>query len=173
MHHSSFIGYIAQIYKPKIYVELGLYHGETFRNVIPYTQMAYGIDIKPNEQLENIKNSHNNVEIKYCKTDEFFENYTGSIDMAFVDADHCVDSVKKDFENILKRLNPGGIILLHDTDPENDKLIHPGYCGDSYKIVNILENNPDINIITLPITEAGLSMIQKKNNTRTALRHSI
>lgn len=64
--------------------------------------------------------------------------------MAFIDADHCFESALKDFENILKRLNPGGVILLHDTDPEEDRLINPGYCEDSYKVVSILENRHDI-----------------------------
>ena len=101
----------------------------------------------------------------------FFEEFIGTIDMAFIDADHCYESAQRDFDNVLRRLNPGGIIMLHDTDPEEDRLIHPGYCGDSYKIVPVLEKHNDINIITIPIQEAGLSIVTKKNSTRTAIRH--
>jgi predicted O-methyltransferase YrrM len=97
-------------------------------------------------------------------------SFSGTIDMAFIDADHCVESAKRDFDNILARLNPGGIILLHDTDPEVDSLIHPEYCGDSYKIVPILEANPDLNVITMPLSNAGLSIVTRKNETRKALR---
>jgi predicted O-methyltransferase YrrM len=92
--------------------------------------------------------------------------------MAFIDADHCFDSVKQDFENVLQRLNPGGVIILHDTDPDNDSLFNPGYCGDCYKIVEYLEKRDDINIVTLPLEPPGLSIVTKKNNTRTQLRHS-
>lgn len=170
MHHSDFIGILASIYKPNTYVELGLYEGETFRKVVQHTKKAYGIDLKQNPFLDSMKNS--NVNIHYTTTDSFFENFKEGIDMAFIDADHCLESVKKDFNNVLKLLNPGGIILLHDTDPDSDFYIQPGYCGDSYKIVDIFEKNDDINIITLPVTNAGLSMVTKKNNTRTQLRHS-
>jgi predicted O-methyltransferase YrrM len=90
--------------------------------------------------------------------------------MAFIDADHCYESALNDFLNIFKRLNPGGIIILHDTDPESNNLINPYYCGDSYKIVNYFENREDINVYTLPLTEAGLSIVTKKNDTRTFRR---
>lgn len=169
MHHSDVIGILASIYRPNVYVELGLYEGETFRKVQPYAKELYGVDIKPNSQLESLKrfpNSH----IHYCTTNDFHANFTGKIDMAFIDADHCLESAKSDFDNILTKLNPGGIILLHDTDPISDNLIDPGYCGDSYKIVSMLENNPDVNIVTLPVTEAGLSIVTKKNGTRTLIR---
>lgn len=169
MHHSTFIGYLASIYKPKTYVELGLYHGETMRLVQPHIQNGYGIDIKPNEHLENLK-KFDNLTIEYKRTDDFFAQFTGSIDMAFIDADHCYESAIVDFKNVLKFLNPGGIILMHDTDPESDRLIDPGFCGDSYKMVDYLEHQDNINIVTLPLTEAGLSIITKKNDTRTLRR---
>ena len=171
MHHSTFIGYLASIYKPKIYVELGLYEGETLSKVRPHAEIVYGIDMKSNQQLESLK-KYNNVNIIYSSTDIFFESFDKNIDMAFIDADHCIESCKKDLENVLKRLNPGGVILLHDTDPESDKLIDPGFCGDSYKIVDILENNLDVNITTFPISNAGLSIVTRKGNTRKHLRSS-
>lgn len=93
--------------------------------------------------------------------------------MAFIDADHCVKSALKDFENVFKLLNDNGIILMHDTDPEFDYLIDPGYCGDSYKIVDLFKNDNRLNIITLPVSEAGLSLITKKNNTRKQLRSNL
>jgi hypothetical protein len=169
MHHSDFIAILASIYKPKVYVELGLYTGETLGKIQPFIEKGYGIDMNPNCSLEQLK-KYSNLEIIYTTTNCFFENFHEGIDMAFIDADHCYESVLVDFENAFKRLNPGGIIILHDTDPENNNLIHPGYCGDSYKIVKNLENNSDINCITMPLTEAGLSIITKKNDTRTFRR---
>lgn len=172
MHHSDFIALLASFYKPNIYVELGLYEGETLSKVIPYAKKIYGIDLKSKMQLENIKNANSNVSIYYTTTDLFFETFTDGIDMIFIDADHCFESVLNDFENALKHLNPGGVIILHDTDPNEDWLIHPGYCGDSYKIVNLLERRDDINILTLPVESPGLSIVSKKNNTRVQLRRS-
>jgi predicted O-methyltransferase YrrM len=169
-HHSHVIGMLASIYKPNVYVELGLYHGETFVKVQPYARKLYGIDITPNTHIESLKRFPN-VNIHYCTTDLFFDNFSEKIDMAFIDADHCIESAKRDFDNVLSRLSPGGVILLHDTDPETEDLIRPDRCGDSYKIVTMLEDNPNVNILTLPLTNAGLSIVTKKNGTRTARRH--
>lgn len=169
LHHSNFIAILASIYKPKVYVELGLYEGETLLQVQPYIETGYGIDMKPNDSLEKLK-KYSNLQIIYSKTNEFFENFKEGIDMAFIDADHCYESALNDFLNVHKLLNPGGIIILHDTDPESNHLIHPGYCGDSYKMVKYLENRPDINCSTFPLTEAGLTIVTKKNDTRTLRR---
>lgn len=165
MHHSTFIGYLASIYKPKVYVELGLYHGETISKVRPHAQTLFGVDMTPNNHLDALK-KFDNLNILYTTTDEFFETFDQKIDMAFIDADHCISSCLKDFDNILSRLNPGGVILLHDTDPESDRLIDPCYCGDSHKIVDILEKRSDLNIITFPILEAGLSVVTRVSSTR-------
>jgi len=91
--------------------------------------------------------------------------------MAFIDADHCFQSAKRDFDNVLARLNPGGVILLHDTDPENDSLFSSDRCGDAYRIVSILEDHSELNVVTLPISNTGLSIVTRKNETRTHLRH--
>ena len=172
MHHSDFIAILEKIYKPKVYVELGLYQGETLQKIQPFVEKGYGVDINENVFLENLKH-HSNLEIIYTKTEYFFKNFDKQIDMAFIDADHCYDSALADFENVYKILNTGGIIILHDTDPEDDKLIHPGYCGDSYKMVTYLENHPYLNCTTFPLTEAGLTLVTKKNDTRTIRRGNI
>jgi hypothetical protein len=172
MHHSDFIGILASIYKPNTYVELGLYEGETLCKVIPHAKRAYGVDMKQKPILDSIKNNNPNTSIYYTMTNEFFETFHEGIDMAFIDADHCLESVKQDLSNVLQRLNPGGIIILHDTDPDNDSLFHPTYCGDSYKIVKLLEEQNDVNIITLPVESPGLSIVTKKNATRVQIRHT-
>ena len=169
MHHSDFIAIMASIYKPSTYVELGLYQGETIQKVKHHIKTGYGIDMKPNQYLESLKSD--NLHIYYGTTDNFFTEFsTIRIDMAFIDADHRYESALCDFENVFKRLNPGGIIILHDTDPESNHLIDPGYCGDSYKIVKYLENHTEINAITLPLTEAGLTIVSRKKDTRTFRR---
>ena len=40
----------------------------------------------------------------------------GSYDLIFIDANHSYEYVKKDFENYIKLLNPGGVVALHDID---------------------------------------------------------
>jgi len=163
LHHSDFVALIASIYQPKIYLELGLYEGETFNKVrrVSPNSRCVGVDI--NELSLG-------GEIYICTTEKFFEKFNGNADMVFIDADHKYESALEDFENSLRILNPGGCILMHDTDPEKDFLFDSGYCGDSYRLVEHFESRGDVNIVTLPCTEAGISIITRKDETRTQRR---
>ena len=157
MRHPDVIRTVAQIYKPKTYLELGLYSGETFNAVKPFCQRMIGVDINP-VTLQG--------EIHTKTTDQFFEEFDECIDMAFIDADHKYESALKDFENCLSRLNDGGIILIHDADPISDDLFDFAYCGDSYRLIDELESREDVNIITLPVHTEGLCLVTKVKDTR-------
>jgi hypothetical protein len=74
MHHSDFIALLAKIYKPKVYVELGLYEGESLRKIQPFIEKGYGVDMNKNIHLENLK-TFSNLEIIYIKTNDFFEDF--------------------------------------------------------------------------------------------------
>tara|TARA_Y100000361_G_C10979262_1_gene248173 strand:+ start:90 stop:602 length:513 start_codon:yes stop_codon:yes gene_type:complete len=158
IHHSDIIADLARVYKPKVYVELGLYEGETWAKVLPHAESAFGVDI--------VDRSISGGQIYIENTDIFFEHFDKEINMAFIDADHCFESVLQDFENVAKLLHPQGIIVLHDTDPESDHLFDKGYCGDAYKIVSLLQDSEEYNMLTIPVAEAGLSLVTKKNNSR-------
>jgi SAM-dependent methyltransferase len=47
-------------------------------------------------------------------TDDFFIQNENTYDLIFIDADHSYEGVKKDYENSLKILNPGGYLIFHD-----------------------------------------------------------
>ena len=57
-------------------------------------------------------------------------------------------------------------ILIHDTDPERSELINAGYCGDCYKLIDDLAYNGAISVLTLPVTEAGLTIIKRNDDRR-------
>jgi hypothetical protein len=161
-HHSDFVQILTCIYQPKVYLELGLYEGETWNKVTPFCQRKIGVDIV-DRGLEG--------EVYIETTDSFFSKFHDKIDMAFIDADHKYESCKQDFLNCYERLNEGGVIIMHDTDPENESLFSYDRCGDSYKVVNFLEKEfYGVNIVTLPLAEAGISVITKKQSTRTQRR---
>tara|TARA_R110000803_G_C11989495_1_gene321978 strand:- start:34990 stop:35487 length:498 start_codon:yes stop_codon:yes gene_type:complete len=163
MHHSDFVAAIASIYKPNLYLELGVFEGETWNKVTPFCERKIGVDVASKRLSGDIRTQ---------TTKEFFSDFNENVDMVFIDADHNFESASLDFENSLSRLSPGGCILIHDTDPEADWLFDQTRCGDSYKIVSTLEQRSDLNIVTIPCVEAGLSLITRKSNTRTELRHS-
>jgi predicted O-methyltransferase YrrM len=142
------------------YLELGLYVGETFEKVFPVVRRAIGVDTK-DVRSQKIGEFHQ------CTTDEFFLNFRDMVDLIFIDADHRFESTKKDFLNSINILNRHGLILIHDTDPITANLLDAGYCGDSYKMINYIHTEkPDFNIVTLPIAEAGLSIITRKSDRR-------
>lgn len=45
--HEDFIAHLASQYRPKIYVELGLYQCELFNKIVPYADILIGVDISP------------------------------------------------------------------------------------------------------------------------------
>jgi predicted O-methyltransferase YrrM len=178
VRHSQVIATLARIYKPEVYLELGVYECETFKFVEEVCDYCIGVDI----QEASCQDNNENI-IWACSTDEFFENKSidkffedrqlknKKVDMVFIDACHKYENVLKDFENSLEVLSDGGCIIIHDTDPVSDHYLHPGLCSDSHKIVKTIEARDDLNIVTLPCGTEGLSIITKKNKTRTQRRH--
>jgi hypothetical protein len=159
-NHTELITEIVKQLNCSTYLELGIYDGTNLINVSKYVDRIISVDIK------DIRKQHVG-EFHLKTTDEFFENFNEMVDVVFIDADHNFESVKKDFKNALKILNEFGVIILHDTDPIELKYIDPGYCGDSYKMDGwVRENYPDLDIMTLPISEAGLTLIKRKKDKR-------
>ena len=158
MHHSDFIENLAKIYKPKVYLELGLYMGETFGKVRKHAKRAIGVDLVLPKNLKG--------ELFQESTNVFFEHFDEQVDMIFIDADHSFLSVVEDFEHSMKLLKNSGILILHDTDPEHRGLLDPGYCNDCYRIVEFLEQDDEVNAVTLPVSEAGLTIVTWKNQLR-------
>ena len=159
-NHSDLIVEIVKQLNCKSYLELGVYDGTTLSKVNKYVDRLISVDIK-DIRTEKIGEFHLKT------TDEFFTNFNEMVDIIFIDADHNFESVKKDFTNSLKVLNEFGMIILHDTDPMEERLIEPKYCSDSYKMDTwIRENYLDLDIMTLPISEAGLSLVTRKKDKR-------
>lgn len=168
-HHKFLIREIVRLTGCETYLELGVYDGETLDWVKGGVKQVYAVDCV-DIRKEKVVNGPG-YSFFEMKTDEFFEKFPElRFDIAFIDADHSFESAKKDFLNVLERLNKYGCIICHDSDPINEFYTAPGYCGDSYKLVDyIYENHPELNIITLPVTETGISIIMRKHDRRAEL----
>ena len=159
-NHSHFIAELVKQINCKTYLELGVYDGTTLSIVFPFVDRIIGVDIK------DVRNSEIG-EFHLESTDSFFEHFNESVDVVFIDADHNFESVKKDFKNSVKLLNKYGMIILHDTDPMEEMYLNPNYCGDSYKMDEwIRENYTEFDIMTLPLTQAGLTIVKRKIDKR-------
>lgn len=159
-NHSHFIAELVKQINCQTYLELGIYDGITLSLVQPFVPRIISVDIKDVRR-------HRVGEFHLETTDSFFEHFDEKVDVVFIDADHSFESVKKDFENSIKILNEFGMIILHDTDPIEPMYLDPGYCGDSYKMDEWLrENHKDFDVMTLPLTQAGLTLVKRKNDKR-------
>lgn len=87
-----------------------------------------------------------------------FEGRKDAIDMAFIDGDHTVGGCMKDWAAIEPHLMPGGIVLLHDIEPEVCWYLGPRYlmdkacAGRSHQFQTLSIRTPD---------GPGLGVVQK------------
>jgi predicted O-methyltransferase YrrM len=162
MNYVDVIQSICESSNCKIYLELGCQFGNTTRRIIAQNRKVIGVDIKQQFDL-----SQGFFFFYKETTDDFFKHFNEKPDMIFIDADHKIESVKKDFINSLKILNKGGTIFIHDTDPNSLHLLQPQFCDEGYKIIDwIRENYKDLDIMVLPIDEPGLTIIRRKEDRR-------
>jgi predicted O-methyltransferase YrrM len=160
-HHSDLIVQLVKSVNCRTYLELGIYDGLTLSRVAETVPRVIGVDIKDLRINKNIGEFHQST------TQDFLNNFNEMVDVIFIDADHSFESVKDDFESSLKNLNEFGIVILHDTDPISEKYLDKGYCGDSYKMLDWLkENYSDMDVLTLPVSEAGLTIIRRSSERR-------
>lgn len=160
--HINFIFELCKQVNCKSYLELGLFRGELLEKMSAISSVT-GVDIKDDFRLKERFGDR----FFLGTTEQFFAQNRRSFDVIFIDADHSFASVKKDFVASLKILNPMGIILLHDTNPDSPHLIDPGYCGDAWKMNRYLaETWPDLDKLTLEISEAGLTMVKRRDEIR-------
>ena len=103
-------------------------------------------------------------------SDDFFEKGRTKFDFIFIDGLHKEEQVDKDIENALKRLSKGGVIMLHDTLPKNDKECVPEpefgqpWTGTVYRSFwKLRQTRSDLDLFTLDM-ETGISFVRPGEN---------
>lgn len=159
--HNDLISFVVKILECDVFLELGVASGATARAVRPFVKRWIGVDLNDAREGEKFG------EFFLCSTDKFFEFFKDEVQIVLIDADHCFESAKKDLENSLKILAKNGLIFMHDTDPREARLLDSKQCGDSYKIIDYIhDKRQDLNIVTLPVLDAGLSIVTRKIDRR-------
>jgi len=160
IEHTPIIREIIKLTGCETYLELGVSDGRNIHEIVPYCKRCIGVDIADIRRYKD-------YEFHLMPTSEYFKKYQVNADIIFIDANHDFEYVKEDFENSLKILNKHGIILIHDTDPISREYLKPECCSDSYKIVDwIRAFHPELNILTLPVSVAGLTIINRSKDRR-------
>jgi len=144
------------------YLEIGVERGGSMEIISPSFKRVVGVDIEDNRIFKT-------GEFYKMTSDEFFKQNKDTFDVIFIDACHLSEFVIRDFENALKILNKYGIIFFHDVDPDSPTVAdrNKPYAKDAYKVIDyIYQNHPELNIITLPMTNAGLGICRRKADVR-------
>ena len=158
-HYRNLIAWLIALTNCQSYLELGIEYGLNIQEIKKLVKICVGVDIAKNINTDGF-------EFYQMTTNNFFEINDRMFDIIFIDANHNFEQVKIDFDNSLKVLNKYGIIILHDTDPIIKELLSPNHCHDSYKIIDYILSNDELNIITLPIQETGMTFVMRKNDRR-------
>lgn len=125
--HTSLLNYIAKKIQAKYYLEIGILNVANNFNKIA-VKFKEGIDPAVDHPA-----------VAKMTSDEFFsEPKLARYDLVFIDGLHHADQAKRDTINSWKVLNPWGIILLHDTNPQSEHITHEPrdnkiWCGGTFR----------------------------------------
>jgi predicted O-methyltransferase YrrM len=163
--HAAFVGQIAKVTRPKAYLEVGVYRGETFREVAKWAERSVGVDIDP-EAGRAISGVRRSSFVLGALTSNILSEIQklGPYDLVFIDADHSKESVVSDFDRSQQMLSSNGLILLHDTWPKNKDFTKPEFCGDAWLAVELLRSKyPLWSFVTIP-AHPGLTICQQNTS---------
>lgn len=160
MQRFDIINRFIEEYSFSNYLEIGVYTGQCIREV--KASNKDGVD--PGSEGQVAK------EVNYKMTsDNFFkqldEDY--KYDIIFIDGLHHADQVDIDIENSLNHLIDGGIIVLHDCNPEKEiytkvPRVSDIWHGDVYKSIIRFRLNNLHSCFTIN-TDCGCGVIIKDN----------
>ena len=153
------MNHVLERVKNPTYIEYGIRWGENFKCISSVNK--HGINVGVDVDISHME-MH-----KSFFSEQILPKFKPHI--AFIDADHYSLSVIKDFENILRYLQPGGYIILHDTYPCSEEFLSKNGSYDCYKvplyikekyIKNNTTNVQKLEILTLPLNP-GVTIVRK------------
>lgn len=113
--------------KPKVYLEIGCAKLGTLyihQHLLPDDGLAIGIDVRTSEEWEDYQ-SPNKSETCLIRGDSASSEViqkvketlnSRQIDFLFIDGDHNIEPVQKDWDNYSPLVRTGGMIAFHDFD---------------------------------------------------------
>jgi SAM-dependent methyltransferase len=106
-------------------------------------------------------------------SDAFFAANASTFDIVFVDGLHTHDQVRRDIENAIAVLAPGGWIAIHDLvprtwDEEHVPRVAPGWTGDVWKVGVELARTPGLSF-QLVMIDHGVGLVRLDGSTEPTL----
>jgi SAM-dependent methyltransferase len=160
--YRTFLEWYAGWFHPS-YLEVGCADGSLTRRLAPVTQRTVGIDVVQHVMWDEWRRQCPNTEFICMSSDDYFKDCNDSFGLIFVDADHSSAQVIQDTYSALGHLQPGGLIVLHDTYPPDTEHTDPGLCGTAYRAAQLLRQRSGqdgLEVYTFPVT-FGVTLIGK------------
>ena len=151
-------------------LEIGCGESSVFLGILSnkYNRPAYFCDLQQSVTT-NAKTVPgyfgNNATVYTGRSDDFFKDVKiPELAVAFIDGEHTYEQAWKDFYNILRLINPEGLILLHDTLPPDEEYLDLNRCGTVYKLRRELETDARFDVFTFPHSamDVGLTMVRRR-----------
>lgn len=121
------ISSILSSYKTPSYLEIGFGDGSCFNRITVDDKTC----VDPHPYYPETWGLRGTYLLK--TSDDFFKENTKKYDVIFIDGDHEYAAVRSDFENSVKCLKDGGVIVLHDCNPINEWMCRPKSENDGYQ----------------------------------------
>jgi tetratricopeptide (TPR) repeat protein len=160
-----------QTLRPRSYVEIGVFRGETLALAEPDTRIV-GVDPAPQIKapLPPLAQVHAET------SDDFFAHHDlraelGGlpVDLAFIDGMHRFEFALRDFMHLEALCAPESVILVHDCYPLNEATatrdqLTTFWSGDVWRLIVLLkQHRPDLTVRTIAAMPTGLGIITGLN----------
>jgi len=141
MEHIPFAFFVTDMLKPKVFVELGTHHGNSYfafcqgfakakANIRAFAIDHWQGDVQAGMYDESVFEYVNKINAQHFSAfsqllrmpfDEAVDRFEdGSIDLLHIDGMHGYEAVKHDFETWLPKMSERGVVLFHDTQEHKE-----------------------------------------------------
>jgi hypothetical protein len=116
-YSSRRINALAKILRAERYLEIGVYRGETFRDVDIVDRTA----VDPNFLFDTTELENQHTHFFKQTSDDFFASQPlgAPYDIAFIDGLHTFEQLVRDLSNALLRTHENSVLILDDTVPND------------------------------------------------------
>jgi SAM-dependent methyltransferase len=170
--------------KARRYLEIGVANGTNFFRIRARRKTAVDPYFKfsGKRKVEWVLKNPRNLFARYCEcpSDDFFASAgpADQFDVVFVDGLHTFRQSLRDVLNSMAHLTPGGVIVMHDCNPQSESAAHPAesfaqaaalnlpgwegaWSGDVWKTICYLRSQrKDLRVFVLD-ADGGLGIVTK------------
>lgn len=159
----EFLAMLHEALKPRGYLEIGVFQGDSLRLVRPGTT-AVGVD--PTPML--LGHFPGNIQVARTTSDNYFEAGPPGleyVDLAFIDGMHLFEFALRDFMNIEQYSNTRTVVVFDDVMPRNQHEASRDQCpgdwtGDVWKAPRLLKLlRPDLHVILTDTEPTGTCVV--------------